>query len=61
MARFDPSDAEWALVAPLLANKPRGAARVDDRRVENGIVYILRTGSPWRDLPERPMTFGKEC
>ena len=27
--------------------------RVDDRRVVNGIFYILRTGSPWRDLPER--------
>ena len=27
--------------------------RVDDRHVVNGIFYILRTGSPWRDLPER--------
>lgn len=53
MARFDVSDAEWAIVAPLLPNKPRGVARVDDRRVVNGIFYILRTGSPWRDLPER--------
>jgi len=31
----------------------REVARVDDRRVLNGIFYILRTGSPWRDLPER--------
>jgi transposase len=53
MARFDLSDAEWALVKPLLPNKPRGVARVDDRRVPNGIFYVLRTGSPWRDLPER--------
>jgi transposase len=53
MARFDLSDAEWALIAPLLPNKPRGVARVSDRRVLNGIFYILRTGSPWRDLPER--------
>jgi transposase len=28
-------------------------ARVDDRRVINGIFYVLRTGSPWRDLPDR--------
>ena len=28
-------------------------ARVDDRRVINGIFYKLRTGVPWRDLPER--------
>ena len=53
MARFDLSDVEWALIKPLLPNKPRGVARVDDRRVLNGIFFILRTGCPWRDLPER--------
>ena len=53
MARFDLSGAEWRIIAPLLPNKPRGVARVDDRRVLNGIFYILRTGSPWRDLPTR--------
>lgn len=53
MARFDLSEAEWAIIAPLLPNKPRGVARVDDRRVVDGIFYVLRTGSPWRDLPER--------
>jgi transposase len=53
MARFDLSDAEWTVISPLLPNKPRGVARVDDRRVINGIFYVLRTGSPWRDLPER--------
>lgn len=53
MARYDLSEAEWRLIAPLLPNKPRGVPRVDDRRVINGIFYVLRTGSPWRDLPER--------
>jgi transposase len=53
MARFDLSDFEWELIRPLLPNKPRGVARVDDRRVLNGIFWVLRTGSPWRDLPER--------
>jgi transposase len=53
MARFDLSDAEWRIIAPLLPNKPRGVPRADDRRVINGIFYVLRTGSPWRDLPER--------
>ena len=51
--RHDLSDAEWAVIAPLLPNKPRGVARVDDRRVISGIFYILRTGAPWRDIPER--------
>lgn len=53
MGRYDLSEAEWRLIEPLLPDKPRGVARVDDRRVINGIFYILRTGSPWRDLPER--------
>jgi transposase len=53
MARFDLSDKEWSLIAPLLPDKPRGVPRADDRQVLNGIFYILRTGSPWRDLPER--------
>jgi transposase len=53
MARFDLSDKEWEIIAPLLPNKPRGVRRTDDRCVLNGIFYILRTGSPWRDLPER--------
>ena len=53
MARFDLSDLEWGLIEPLLPNKPRGVPRVDDRRVVNGIFFILRTGSPWRDLPAR--------
>lgn len=53
MARYDLSEGEWRLIQPLLPNKPRGVARVDDRRVVNGIFHVLRTGSPWRDLPER--------
>ena len=53
MARYDLSETEWQMISPLLPNKPRGVARVDDRRVVNGIFYVLRTGSPWRDLPER--------
>ena len=41
------------IIAPLLPKKSRGLARKDDRKVLNGIFYILRTGAPWRDLPER--------
>lgn len=51
--RFDLSDKEWAIIAPLLPNKPRGVPRVDDRRVLNGIFWVLRTGAPWEDMPER--------
>ena len=49
--RFDLSDEDWALLEPLLP-KSRKSARVDDRKIMNAIFYVLRTGMPWRDLPE---------
>lgn len=53
MSRYDLTDFEWRVIEPLLSNKPRGVPRVDDRRVLNGIFWVLRSGAPWRDLPER--------
>ena len=53
MNRYDLTDFEWSVIEPLLPNKPRGVPRVDDRRVLNGIMWVLRSGAPWRDLPER--------
>src|ERR1019366_777723 len=50
--RFDLSDEDWALLEPLLP-KSRKSARADDRKIMNAIFYVLRTGMPWRDLPER--------
>jgi transposase len=35
--RYELSDYEWAIIKPMLPNKPRGAVCVDDRRVPNGI------------------------
>jgi transposase len=49
--RYKLSDAEWAAIKPMLPNKPRGVPRVNDRRVLNGIFWVLRSGAPWRDLP----------
>jgi transposase len=53
MSRYDLTDFEWRVIAPLLPNKPRGVPRVDDRRVLNGIFWVLRSGAPWRDMHER--------
>lgn len=39
MRRHELTDEEWAIIAPLLPNKPRGVARMDDRRVINGILW----------------------
>jgi putative transposase len=49
----DISDAEWALLAPLLPpEKPGGRHRANDlREVINGIRYVLRTGAAWRHVP----------
>ncbi|OOO15761.1 transposase [Agrobacterium pusense] len=53
MSRYDLTNFEWRMIPPLLPNKPRGVPRVDDRRVLNGIFWVLRSGARWRDLPER--------
>ena len=50
--RFDLSDEEWSLLEPLMP-KSRKSARADDRKIMNAIFYVLRTGMPWRDLPDR--------
>ena len=53
MSRYDLTDFAWRVIEPLLPNKPRGVPRVDDRRVLNGIFWVLRRGAAWRHLPER--------
>ena len=49
--RYELSDNEWGIIRAMLPTKPRGIPRVDDRRVLNGIFWVLRSGAPWRDLP----------
>jgi len=51
--RYAMSETEWGIIQPILPNKPRGVPRVDDRRVLDGIFWVLRSGAPWRDLPDR--------
>src|SRR5579863_2742482 len=55
---MDLTDAQWAILAPLLP-KPRrrpdrrGRPWRDPRDVLNGILWVMRTGAPWHDLPNR--------
>lgn len=50
----DLTDEQWLILAPLLPpRKARGQPRVDDRRTLNGILWVLRTGARWADLPRR--------
>jgi len=50
--RCELNDFEWTAIKPMLPNKPRGVRRLNDRRVLNGIFWVLRSGAPWRDLPK---------
>jgi len=58
MAKSLVDDALWALVEPLLpAPKPRrvrypGRKPIDNRRALTGILFVLKTGIPWEDLPQ---------
>lgn len=66
----DLTDAEWALIAPLIPPARRGGRprRVDMRQVANGIFYVLATGCQWaalpKDLPPKSTVFdyfGRWC
>ena len=53
--RGELTERQWARLKPLLPpQKPHtGCPSKDHRTVINGILWILRTGAPWRDLPSR--------
>jgi transposase len=55
MNRHELTHRQWERLQPLLPpQKPHtGRPATDHRRILNGILWLLRTGAPWRDLPER--------
>lgn len=54
--RYELTDEEWLKIQHLLpperTSKPGRPAK-DNRTFVNGMIWILRSGAPWRDLPER--------
>ena len=48
------SDDQWERIAPLIIGRPdqKGSTGRDNRMFVEGVLWIVRTGSPWRDLPE---------
>jgi len=53
---MDLTDAQWQVLEPLIPSTrtdPRGRSRRPPRDVLNGILWILRTGAQWQDLPAR--------
>lgn len=56
MHRYELSDEQWARITPLLPHRTHrqaGHPFNEPRPLLNGILWILHTGAPWRDLPER--------
>ena len=58
MERFVLTDAQWAKMQPHCLGKPTdpGRSGTDNRRFVEAVLWIVRTGAPWRDLPP---CFGK--
>ena len=55
---MDLTDEQWTILQPLIPEPPRrpdgrGRPWRDAREVLHGVLWILRTGAPWQDLPER--------
>jgi transposase len=54
---MDLTDAQWAVLEPTFRPRrrpdPRGRPWADARAVLNGVLWVLRTGAPWHDLPRR--------
>lgn len=52
--RYELTDEQWDKIETLFPTYTRGRpARHDNRKMLNAILWINRTGAPWRDLPER--------
>lgn len=53
--RYELSEAQWVRIAPLLPGKAGDPGRTgaDNRLFINGVLWVLRSGAHWRDLPER--------
>lgn len=55
MHRHELTDQQWTVIEPLLPKRTATTGRKpsDPRMMLNGIFWVLATGAPWRDLPER--------
>ena len=53
--RHEIADADWERIKDLLPGQPgqHGGVAEDNRRFVNAVLYVAKTGIPWRDLPER--------
>lgn len=52
--RYEVTDEQWEVLKVYLGNTPKrtGRPQADNRKLLNGVLWIMHTGAPWRDLPE---------
>jgi len=56
MRRYELTDSEWERIKSFFPEKPEGSPGrppKDTRPILNGVIWLARSGAPWRDLPER--------
>ncbi|WP_363321572.1 IS5 family transposase [Polycladomyces subterraneus] len=55
MGRHELTDQQWKIIEPLIPPRKPGAGRppADPRKTLNGILYVLKTGCPWADMPRK--------
>jgi transposase len=55
MRRYELTDEQWSKIADLFPSNEgkRGGQWLDHRMIMNGLFWVLCSGAPWRDLPER--------
>ena len=53
MRRYELTDEAWARLEPLMPPRRPGGRWNDHRTTLNGMFWVLNSGAPWRDLPER--------
>ena len=55
MRRYELREDQWLKIAPLLSGKATdpGRSGEDNRQFVQAVLWIARSGAPWRDLPER--------
>jgi transposase len=59
MPRHGLTDDQWELIEDVFPPPARtGRPPIDRRKVVDGVLWILRTGAPWRDLPEAIAKWG---
>lgn len=53
MRRYELTDEQWTVIEPLLPKAATGRPLNVPRQMLNAMFWVLRSGAPWRDLPER--------